>query len=422
MARYLDRIYCAQAMTHSEMMGSMASNRAAKLVGKVIVCVTEDWFCVSHFKPLLRSLNRIAGEVVVVARSSGRFGELEALGVRAIDLDYNRSSMNPLREARTVRRLAAILRKEQPDVAHLIAMKPIVIGSMATALARTPRTVVHMTGLGFLAISDTAKARIARKTALQLIASTMRRKGSWILVENPEDLTFLISGGVSPEERVTMLGGAGIDPHAFPAMPEAGNSPLVAAFVGRMIRSKGVEVLMAAADLLEKRGIPLTIDLYGETDDGNPDAIPDAALHAWQDGRLRRYLGFTSDVARVWQKSDIFVLPALSREGMPRALLEAASSSRPLIVSDVPGCRHFVRSGVEGLVVPPGNPSELADALARLASEPSLRTRLGAAARAKVLAGFTEAAVEAAIEGTYCSLAATSLPIRPGYDGGRLPK
>ncbi len=379
------------------------------VVGKVLVACTEDWFTLSHFKPLLRRLTRIANDVVVVTRSSGRMGEIAKLGCRTIELDYDRASMNPVREARTVRQLGAILANEAPDVFHLIAMKPIVLGGLATFLRPPRHTVVHMTGLGFLAISDTAKARGARFAAQAVMKRVMRRPGSWLLVENPEDLAFLEAGGVQAAARFTMLGGAGIDPDAFAPQPPVAKPTPVAAYVARMIRPKGVDVLMAAADILEQRAVPITIELHGDTDDGNPEAIASAALHAWANGNDRRYMGFTRDVAAIWREADIFVLPARSREGMPRALLEAAASARAVIVTDVPGCRHFVSDGVEGLVVPPGDAPALADALTRLAQDKGLRARLGAAARTKVLAGFTECHVEHAIEQAYRSMLAGSV-------------
>jgi len=380
------------------------------LVGKVLVACTEDWFTLSHFKPLLRRLTRVAREVVVVTRSSGRMHEIAQLGCRPIDLDFNRSSMNPLREAGTVRKLRAILASEAPDVVHLIAMKPIVLGGVATLLRPPRHTVVHMTGLGFLAISDSVKARGARLAALGVMRSVMRRPGSWLLVENPEDLVFLEAGGVAAGAHVTMLGGAGIDPDTFAAQSVSTRAKPVAAYVARMIRPKGVDVLMAAADILRERGVAIAVELHGDTDDGNPEAIASSNLRAWATGEDRRYRGFTRDVAAIWRDADIFVLPARSREGMPRALLEAAASARAVIVTDVPGCRHFVRDGIEGLVVPPGDAHALADALTRLARDHELRGQLGAAARAKVLAGYTELHVEDGIEQAYrCMLAGAAI-------------
>ena len=384
--------------------GASAANR--RMLGKVLVCVTEDWFALSHFQPLIRRLRCLARDVVVVARDSGRMGELQALGARTIALDYERASLNPARELRTVMALRRVIAAERPDVVHMIAMKPIVLGGLALMMGHRPRAVVHMTGLGFLAISDTPKVRLACRVALGIIAHTLRRPGSCLLVENPEDLAFLKTGGADPGDRITMLGGAGIDPVAYPARPDPANPIPIAAFVARMIRSKGVHVLMDAARILAERGVPFVIDLWGETDDGNPEAMSIETLNRWSDGARNRYRGFTRDVARVWEGADIFVLPAISREGMPRALLEAAASARPLIVTDVPGCRHFVTDGVEGLIVPPGDATALADALARLAGDAALRARLGAAARAKVLAGYTESAVEAGVETAYRALMA----------------
>lgn len=374
------------------------------LFAKIIVAVTEDWFLLSHFRPLIAELRRLAREVVVVTRDSGRMAEVQSLGVRTILLDYNRSSMHPVREAATVRQFTRILRTEKPDVLHLIAMKPIVLGGVAGAIAPVPHTIVHMTGLGFLAISPTFKARAARTVALAILRRVIARPTGWLVVENPEDLEFLKEGGVDPRDRVTILGGAGIDPDAFPALAEPDCDPPIAAFVGRMILPKGVDVLMEAASLLKARGVPLAIELYGRSDDGNLEAIPSSVLTSWSEGERTRWLGFTSDVAAIWRRAAIFVLPARSREGMPRALLEAAASARPLIVTDVPGCRHFVRDGIEGLIVPPADARALADALEKLARDPALRRRLGLAARARLLDGYTEADVRSGLARTYRAL------------------
>lgn len=374
------------------------------LFAKIIVAVTEDWFLLSHFRPLIAELRRLAREVVVVTRDSGRMAEVQSLGVRTILLDYNRSSMHPVREAATVRQFTRILRTEKPDVLHLIAMKPIVLGGVAGAIAPVPHTIVHMTGLGFLAISPTFKARAARTVALAILRRVIARPTGWLVVENPEDLEFLKEGGVDPGDRVTILGGAGIDPDAFRALAEPDCDPPIAAFVGRMILPKGVDVLMEAASLLKARGVPLAIELYGRSDDGNLEAIPSSVLTSWSEGERTRWLGFTSDVAAIWRRAAIFVLPARSREGMPRALLEAAASARPLIVTDVPGCRHFVRDGIEGLIVPPADARALADALEKLARDPALRRRLGLAARARLLDGYTEADVRSGLARTYRAL------------------
>ena len=376
-----------------------------KVFGRVMLCVTEDWFALSHFQPLITLLVRLADRVLVVARSSSRLGEIAALGAETLDFDYHRASLDPRREVLSARRLATIMRDFRPDVLHLVAMKPIVLGGLAVRLAPVPHTVLHLTGLGFLGITETAKVRAVRWLVLKHMAATLARPGGWLFAENSEDVAYLEAGGVRTQGRCTILGGAGIDPGLFPVVPEPDGKICRAAYVGRMIRPKGIDVLMTAAGLLHDRAVPVTIDLFGHSDDGNPEAIAPAALEAWSAQGYGRWHGPTRDVAGVWKRSHIFVLPARSREGLPRALLEAAASGRPAIVTDVPGCRSFVRNGIEGIIVPPGDFEALAEALATLTEDSNLRRRMGSAARARVLDGFTIDQVTAALEAGYRALA-----------------
>lgn len=382
----------------------------SELCRKVVLCVTEDWFVLSHFRPLIAVLREVAHAVVVVTHSSGRLAEIEALGARVIDFDFRRSSSHPVREARSAWSLARILEAEDADVVHLVAMKPAVLGGLALKLVPSRHVVVHMTGLGLLGFGTGRLLQLYRAGALRLMASTLRKPTSYLLVENPDDLALLRAGGVEPGPRFAILGGAGVDSGAFPAMPAPRNNVPVAAFVGRMIRPKGVDVLMQAQDRLRKRGVPLRLELYGEADMENPDALSRDDLISWCSKRDAGWFGHVDDVRQVWRRADIFVLPARSREGMPRALLEAAACARPLVVTDVPGCRHFVRDGVEGFVVPPEDAEMLAVALERLARDGELRRRMGEAARLRLLHGFTEAHVKHSLRATYVSMLRHEVP------------
>ena len=380
---------------------------------KILLCITEDWFALSHFKPLMRTLVEVAGEVVVACRSSGRMAEIETLGCRAVDFDFRRSSLQPLAQADVVRRLSRLIKAEKPDVLHAIAMQILVVAGLATRFSPVRHTVLHLTGLGFLGISEGRAARLIRPLAMRQLAATVRHPSNWLLAENPDDVAFLRVGGADPGQRLSILGGAGIDSDEFPAQPPTGNIVPVAAFVGRMIRSKGVDVLVEAKRILAERGVPLTVALYGKTDDDNPGGVPRAQIEGWtnQDGAFGNVIwhGHVSNVRDVWAAADIAVLPAITREGLPRSVLEAASSGRPLIVTDVPGCRHVVRQGIDGLIVPPSDPVALADALARLVGDKELRERMGAAARERVLGGFTIRHVTDGIRDAYARLGAPAL-------------
>lgn len=390
-------------------MGSRAfadefAGPVAKRFDKILVCITEDWFALSHFKPLLATLTQTAGEVVVACRSSGRMGEIEALGCRTVDFDFRRSSLKPAAQADVIRRLVRLIGTERPDVVHAIAMQVLVVTSIATAIRRVPHVVLHLTGLGFLGISEGMAARVIRPVALSALARTLRSPSNWLLAENPDDVAFLAAGGAHADERLTILGGAGIDEREFPAQPPTGNVVPVAAFVGRMIRSKGVEVLVEAQRRLAARGVALEVALYGRIDDDNPEGLARADLEAWSQRGGVTWHGHVSDIRQVWAGSDIAVLPAITREGLPRSVLEAGASARPLVVTDVPGCRHVVRHGVDGLVVPPSDAEALADALQRLVLDAGQREEMGRAARERVLSGFTIAHVTAGIRQAYAQL------------------
>lgn len=375
--------------------------RAALPAPRILVCVTEDWFALSHFKPLIRALARIAGDVVVVTRSSGRTDEIVALGARVVEFDFRRSSSNPLEGWRIARRLRQLIEREVPDAVHLIALKPIVTGALALALNHRPAVGIHLTGLGLLAIAQSRRQNALRMIALRAMRSLLHRDNAWLFVENEDDLDVAGETVAASRSRATILGGAGVDIGHFTASLQPCNAPPRAAYVGRMIHSKGIDTLIEAMRRLRAQGSALQLDLYGRIDTDNPEAVTERQIHAWESEGLARWHGHVDDVREVWRTTDIFVMATRGGEGMPRAMLEAAACGRPLVVTDVPGCRQFVRNGREGLVSAPEDAAALAAALGNLAADPALRTTMGKAARARVTDGFTEADVEAALTGAY---------------------
>ncbi len=171
-----------------------------------------------------------------------------------------------------------------------------------------------------------------------------------------------------------------------------------------MLWDKGVGELVEAARLLRRREVPLRVVLVGPPDPDNPASIPERQLRDWDTSGDVAWWGARSDIAEIWARSHIAVLTSYYGEGVPKALLEAAACGRPMIAADVSGCREIVRDGVTGLLVPPGDAGGLADALERLARDPDLRRRLGAAARELVERELSQEAVVAQTLALYRSL------------------
>ena len=174
-------------------------------------------------------------------------------------------------------------------------------------------------------------------------------------------------------------------------MPEP-PGPVTAAFVGRLLDDKGIRTLIAAHEILARRGRPVRLLLAGEADPANPASIPPKEIASWKAREGVEVLGQVADIREVWAAAHIAVLPS-RREGLPKSLLEAAACGRAIVATDVPGCRVIARDGVNALLVPPDDPAALADAVDVLARDPRLRQSFGNAGRRMVEEEFSSARV-----------------------------
>ncbi len=179
-----------------------------------------------------------------------------------------------------------------------------------------------------------------------------------------------------------------------------------------MLWEKGVGDLVEAAMLLKERGSALRIVLVGPIDEENPGAIREATLLSWHHQGLIEWRGARDDIAEIWKEAHIAVLPS-HREGLPKALLEAAACARPIVTTNVPGCREVVTDGITGLLVPPRDPQALASALDRLATSPILRARMGEAGRAKVVAEFANEVVMEKVSAVYEEVGKWAVRVTP---------
>ncbi|MHC2000034.1 glycosyltransferase family 4 protein [Methylobacterium sp. CM6241] len=369
---------------------------------RLVFVVTEDWFFASHFLPMARAAVAMGLSVAVVTRVRAHRAVIEATGARVVELEAERSSLNPMAAGYAAGQLAAILKALKADIVHCIALRSILVGGTAAAMAGISGRVYALTGLGLMGARADVAGRMARIALRQLIRGPLASKQTRFLFENPDDAIAL---GLDPADTaVTIVGGAGIDPAILAETPQPPSPPLRIAVVARMLWSKGIDTAVEATRLARAEGAAVELSLYGAPDASNRRAIPQETLRSWSRDGITWH-GPTRDVSTVWAEHHVGCLPSRGGEGLPRTLLEAASCGRALLTTDVPGCRTLVREGIEGMLVPPDDARSLAAAMIRLAADPLLVARMGEAARRRVVeGGFTEEAVMQAVSGLYADL------------------
>jgi glycosyltransferase involved in cell wall biosynthesis len=247
--------------------------------------------------------------------------------------------------------------------------------------------------MGFVFSSDRWKAKLLRpwvRSAFRMLFNQGRGK---VILQNPDDQRLLTESDVLSRDHTVLIRGSGVDISRFRPSPEPEDGPIVVTLVARMLLDKGVVEFVKAVRLLKQQGISFRAILVGEPDPENPASIPENQLLAWQSEGIIEWWGQRSDIPAVWAQSHIAVLPTTYGEGLPRTLLEAAACARPIIATDVPGCREIVQHESNGLLVPVKDPAALARAIERLITNQELRYTMGRKGRELVQSEFAESIV-----------------------------
>ena len=371
----------------------------------LLFVVTEDWFFVSHFLGVARAAREAGFAVTVHVRvqTPALQARIEAEGIKVVPSGHERGHFGPFAVIGHIRAFAAVMRRERPDLVHLVSVRLIVLAGFAALWAGVPARVHAVTGLGLLGASHGAKARTARCLLGWLLRGPLGGRRVASVFENREDPVLL---GMDPDgPGVTIVGGAGIDPDREAVQPLPMQPPLRLAVVARMIYSKGIDVAVEAVRRARAAGHDVTLTLAGAPDSHNPRSLSTEQLQAWNREPGIAWVGHASDIAALWRDHHVVCVPSRGGEGLPRSLLEGAAAGRAVLTTRTPGCATFTRDGVEGFVVPPDDAAALAEAIGRLARDPDLVAGMGQAARARVLDGFTRDAVARSFVAVYRALA-----------------
>mgnify|MGYP000852332963 FL=1 len=354
---------------------------------RVLFVITEDWFFHSHFLDRAKYIAASGGTVGVATRFSIHKDELKDLGFELFPVNFSRRGLNPISEFLTALKIRKIVRRFKPDIAHNVALKPVVTGTFGELLGRQGVVINALVGMGYIFTSTDTRASVVKPFLSRILKSLLRSKPVHVVIENPDDLNSLVDDGFVRQSQISLIRGAGVDLNAFPFHPEV-VGPVVVTLVSRILRDKGVLEFIDAASQLQTRVPEVVFQIVGEPDLGNPSSIPQREIDSWKSLSNVKYLGRRSDIADILKGSHIVCLPSY-REGLPKSLLEALSSGRPIITTDVPGCREVCDDGVNGLLVPARDSVALSNAIEKLAINPELRQAMGRAGRVRAESEFS---------------------------------
>ena len=344
-------------------------------MSRLFIIVNVDWFFLSHRKDVALAAQKAGWDVTIVTADTGKLKDINALGLKAINLPMSRSGMNIRQEIGTLSFLIKLYKREKPDVVHHVGMKTILWGTLAAKYAHINGVVNAISGLGGF-FADENKGLLSRLMPLVLRFSH-HRKNLLCIFQNNEDKGLYVKNGVIKEEQARYIKGSGVHLDEFCYTPEPVTGKIRVILTARMIVEKGIFILTEAAERLRpKYEDSVEFLLVGGLDD-HPGAITREQLDAVCDGVYIQWLGYRSDVRDLLQSCHIVAFPSYYMEGLPKSLIEADAIGRPVITCNSVGCKETVIDGYNGYLIPTKNVDALVEKLDILLSNPSLRQEMG---------------------------------------------
>ena len=354
---------------------------------RVVLAANSAWNIINFRSDLIRALKAAGYAPVVIAPlDPAAEDRITALGVERIVIDMQRSGLNPIADYRLMRTYRRLLGKIRPIALLGFTIKPNIYGGMAARRLGIP-LIANISGLG--------TAFIKQGPLLALVSRLYRfalKRAAVVFFQNSEDLALFVERKLASDAQARLLPGSGVDlDHFRPAPPAAGLTTFL--FIGRLLGDKGVWELVQAARIVLADIPGVRFQLLGPLDEGNRSAVGQSELDRWVAEGSIEYLGATEDVRPYIAQATAVVLPSY-REGLPRSLLEAAAMGRPLIATDVPGCRELIEPGVTGFLCQARDSNSLAKAMKNMMKTTAdERARMGAAARRMVERGYSQTVV-----------------------------
>jgi glycosyltransferase involved in cell wall biosynthesis len=305
----------------------------------------------------------------------------------------NRGGMNPLQDLFASMEVKSIIQKIKPHIIHSIAMKPMLVSLLATALmgSKKPKLFITLGGLGFLFLSKSMLVKTIRFFFMYFIKALFKITNASLILQNTDDQNTLYEAGLTVAPHIIMGSGVSCEkyPYSDPNSDPKNHDPPVISYVGRLLKDKGLYELIESLRYLRSEGIKFQCRIYGSVDLCNPASISEDEIEEWVREGIISYCGHTDNPYEAHKNSDISVLPSY-REGLPKSVLEASLVGRPTIATDVPGCRHVIVNNVTGILTPLYDVRALSDAIKDLLLHKDKRVIMGKNAHEHVMKHFED--------------------------------
>jgi glycosyltransferase involved in cell wall biosynthesis len=375
---------------------------------KVLLVSNTGWSLYNFRRPLARALTAKGLCPVFVSPNDQYVEKLRAEGFEWRELEMHRRGLNPLAELLTLYRLKKIYAAEAPAAVHHFTIKCVLYGSVAAKLLGKIAVINSVTGLGHVFLEEGIKMRLLRPIVRTWYRLVLSGRTTRVIFQNPDDLCAFMEFGLIKTDSARLIRSSGVDVERFsPQVRQTKTELPIVLFIGRLLVEKGIFEFVAAVKKLAQNQVKARFVVAGAPDLGNPSSVPQETIEEWKQLGFLELKGHVDQIESLIAESSIVVLPSY-REGVPRTLLEAAAMAKPLIATDVPGCREIVEDGKNGILVPPKNSNALADAISKLLDDPALITSMGTAGRQKVLAEFNDKDIAQAMLDVYGELGVVS--------------
>jgi glycosyltransferase involved in cell wall biosynthesis len=354
----------------------------------ILYFVAEDWYFWSHRKLLALAALDKGYDVYVVSRVNNHGQKIEDLGFKLIPITIDRHGKNIIKELKLLKEIIKIYRRIRPDIVHQIAIKPILYGTIATLFTRTTKIANTFPGLGYVFESKRFKDISIRFFLINIFKLLFMLRPVKVIVQNKDNANLLISEGVCKEKDLSLIRGSGVDLREYVQSDDVSDTPIIL-FASRLLWQKGIADFVAAASIVRKNITNVRFVIVGEPDKNNPNSVPEATLNEWNEGGLVEWWGYQSQMPKTLSKVKMVVLPSFYGEGVPKILIEAAACEKPIITTDMPGCREIVIHKHNGFLVEPHSPEAIAEHVKQLLEDDELCKQMGKEGRRLVESEFS---------------------------------